>query len=51
MGTADSTELVRRIESDEPLGTDIVRTILRRYFEAHRTIVWEDALVDWGLVQ
>ena len=50
MNGDDSAELIARIESDEPLATEAVRSMLRRYFEAHRTVVWEDALVDFGLV-
>lgn len=46
----DSAELIGRMGDDELLNTGVVRAILRRYFEAHRNIIWEDALVEWGLV-
>ena len=50
MDASDSEELIRLLESGEPLGTDSVRAILRRYFEAHRAVVWEDALIERTLV-
>jgi len=50
MGAQDSSVLIRMIEGGGPLATQDVRTILRRYFEAHRRVIWEDALVEWGLV-
>ena len=50
MSARDSQDLIERMGSDELLDTDHVRTLLRRYFEAHRAVLWEDALVEWGLV-
>ena len=50
MEASDSGDLIRLLESGAPLGTDSVRAILRRYFEAHRAVVWEDALIEWRLV-
>ncbi len=51
MPSADSAELIGRMGNDEQLDTAVVRSILRRYFEAHRDVVWEDALVERGLVR
>lgn len=50
MDAADSLDLIARMDSDERLETDHVRRLLRNYFEAHRLVIWEDALMEWGLV-
>ena len=50
MPLADSRELIAKSESDEPLGTAQIRALMRRYFEAHRRVIWEDALIEYGLV-
>lgn len=51
MDAADSYKLLTAIESGDQLGTEAIRAILRRYFETHRNVVWEDALIEWGLVR
>ncbi len=50
MPAGDSRELIDSIASDESLDSDRIRSTLRSYFEAHRDVLWEDALVEWGLV-
>jgi len=50
MSLADSTELIAKFGSGKPLGTGQTRSLMRRYFEAHRQVIWEDALIEYGLV-
>ena len=50
MDMADSRSLIDQVESDEELGTDETRALLRRYFETHRNVIWEEALIEYGLV-
>jgi len=50
MALEDSIDLVGRMDDEEQLQTEDVRSLLRRYFEANRGVIWEDALVEWGLV-
>lgn len=50
MDVVDSERLSAQVASGQQLVTDENRALLRRYFEAHRNVVWEDALIDYGLV-
>lgn len=50
MSRADSALLLEHV-ADENLGADEVSEVLVRYFEQHRSVIWEDELIAHELVQ
>mgnify|MGYP003383635785 CR=1 FL=1 len=49
MNDEDSRRLLAMVENNV-LDEEVVDEILRRYFNANRTLIWEDALEEHGLV-
>ena len=49
MAEEDSVLLRAAVDADN-LNTEPVRSLLSRFFDTNRDALWEDALVDHGLV-